>query len=101
MNVLSLIHSVMTLEPEIYKTGDLVHYFPDGNLMYLSRVDLQVKIRGFRIELGEIESAISQFNGIKENAVVARTDEQGEKTLVAYCVTDKGSGLNEKNSGDF
>ena len=42
------------LRARIYKTGDLVHYFPDGNLMYLSRTDLQVKIRGFRIELGEM-----------------------------------------------
>ena len=82
-------------ESRIYKTGDLVHYFQDGTLMYLNRLDSQVKIRGFRIELGEIESVLSQFEGIRENAVIARADESGETILVAYYVTDKISGLNE------
>jgi amino acid adenylation domain-containing protein len=82
-------------EAKIYKTGDLVHYLPDGNLMFMNRVDSQVKIRGFRIELGEIESAIAQFDGIRENVVVVREDEQGEKMLVAYCVTDHLPGLDE------
>jgi amino acid adenylation domain-containing protein len=82
-------------ESRIYKTGDLVHYFPDGNLLYLNRVDSQVKIRGFRIETGEIESAISKFDGIRGNAVIAWVDEQGEKILVAYYVTDKISDINE------
>ncbi|KAF9199106.1 hypothetical protein BGZ49_010819, partial [Haplosporangium sp. Z 27] len=39
----------------MYKSGDLVRYLPDGNLMYMGRNDDQVKIRGYRIELGEIE----------------------------------------------
>jgi amino acid adenylation domain-containing protein len=70
----------------MYKTGDFVYYFPDGNLVFQNRADTQVKIRGFRIETGEIESLISTFGGIKENVVIAREDSQGEKILVAYCV---------------
>ncbi|KAF8950000.1 hypothetical protein BGZ46_004810, partial [Entomortierella lignicola] len=34
-------------EAKMYKTGDLVRYLPDGNLIYLGRSDHQVKIRGF------------------------------------------------------
>ncbi|KAF2471469.1 amino acid adenylation [Lindgomyces ingoldianus] len=39
----------------MYKTGDLVYYGPDGNLVYVGRKDEQVKVRGQRVELGEIE----------------------------------------------
>jgi acyl-coenzyme A synthetase/AMP-(fatty) acid ligase len=39
----------------LYKTGDLVRYDPDGNLVYVGRKDTQVKIRGQRVELSEIE----------------------------------------------
>ena len=72
----------------LYKTGDLVRWMRDGNLEYLGRIDHQVKIRGFRIELGEIEFALSQQPGIKETVVLAKTMADGDKRLVAYCVTD-------------
>ena len=73
-------------DEKIYKTGDLVQYFPDGNLVFLNRLDSQVKIRGFRIELGEIESAISQYDDIKDNVVIVREDVPGDKKLVAYYI---------------
>lgn len=79
----------------VYRTGDLVHYMSNGDLMFINRVDSQVKIRGFRVELGEIESAISQYKDIKENVVVARKDEQGETMLVAYCVGNTGTSPDE------
>lgn len=42
-----------------YKTGDLVRYSEDGNLICLGRKDTQVNIRGLRVELGEIEHHIN------------------------------------------
>nr|ARJ54907.1 nonribosomal peptide synthetase 1 [Curvularia lunata] len=39
----------------LYKTGDLVYYDADGNLVYVGRKDSQVKVRGQRVELSEIE----------------------------------------------
>ncbi|KAG0220815.1 hypothetical protein BGW41_007505, partial [Actinomortierella wolfii] len=67
----------------MYKTGDLVRWQPDGNLMYVGRNDFQVKIRGFRIELGEIEKRLSEHPQVKE-AIVVATGEASDKRLVAY-----------------
>ena len=69
----------------LYKTGDMVRYLADGNLVYLGRLDSQVKIRGFRIELGEIEALLTQYPLVRAATVTVR-EERGEKRLVAYLV---------------
>ena len=70
----------------LYKTGDLGHLLPDGNIAFLGRVDDQIKIRGYRIEPNEIVSALDQHSDVRESLVVAREDGQGDKRLVAYVV---------------
>ena len=54
------IHStILSLEnQELYKTGDLARWLPNGNIEYMGRKDNQVNIRGIRIELGEIEAGV-------------------------------------------
>ena len=76
-------------EGRMYRTGDLARWLPDGNIEYLGRIDEQVKIRGFRIELGEIESRIREIDKIKDCAVIARNDSNGEKAIYAYVVSDE------------
>jgi len=39
----------------MYKTGDLVKYTLDGNMIFCGRKDTQVKLHGQRLELGEVE----------------------------------------------
>ncbi|RAJ26891.1 non-ribosomal peptide synthetase [Pedobacter cryoconitis] len=75
------------LNERFYKTGDLVRWLPDGNILYLGRMDNQVKIRGFRIELGEIETWLGKYNGITD-AIVAVKEKNDEKYLIAYYTAD-------------
>jgi amino acid adenylation domain-containing protein len=70
----------------IYKTGDLGKINPDGNIELVGRMDHQVKIRGVRIELTEIESALLENECIHNAVVIAKEDENNEKTLCAYYV---------------
>jgi len=81
----------------LYRTGDLVKWLPDGNLQYIGRNDFQVKIRGYRIELGEIESVLSSYKDVNQSAVIVRErinediEEKsgGDKYLIGYYVADK------------
>ncbi|MEJ2627692.1 MAG: condensation domain-containing protein, partial [bacterium] len=73
---------------EVYKTGDLARWLPDGNIEFLGRIDHQVKIRGFRIELGEIENHLLGYEQIKAAVAAVVEDKQGDKALVAYFISD-------------
>jgi amino acid adenylation domain-containing protein len=68
----------------LYKTGDLVRRMPDGNLVFLGRIDGQVKIRGLRVELGEIETALVSHPAVAQAVVVVAEDRSGEKQLTGY-----------------
>jgi aspartate racemase len=74
----------------LYRSGDLARLMPDGNIEFLGRADQQVKVRGQRIELTEIESVLNDFPAIKEAAVLARDDTNGDKRLVAYFAPNEG-----------
>jgi len=79
--------SYMSYIPKnLYKTGDLACWLPDGNIEFLGRVDSQVKIRGYRIEPKEIEKQLEKRAGIKK-AVVITKDDNGDKCLCAYIVS--------------
>ncbi|WP_108651564.1 non-ribosomal peptide synthetase family protein [Dongshaea marina] len=70
----------------MYKTGDRVRWLENGTLEFIGRVDNQVKIRGFRLELGEVESRLTQLESVEQAVVIARPH-QGQKQLIAYCVS--------------
>lgn len=70
----------------MYRTGDQVFSLPDGNLVFLGRLDRQVKIRGFRIELDEIENIVRKHPAVRECAVVVR-----DERLIAYVSPANGA----------
>lgn len=72
----------------MYRSGDLGHYGPDGNVHCTGRVDSQVKIRGFRIELGEIDSHLAAHPLVRENVTLLKRDAYEEPTLVSYIVPE-------------
>ncbi|XP_055308908.1 uncharacterized protein LOC129572832, partial [Sitodiplosis mosellana] len=79
-------------EARMYRTGDRARYLPDGNLIYLGRIDQQVKIRGFRIELGEIEAHLVEHPQVHE-AVVQPYGNGSDARLIAYVVADANTSL--------
>lgn len=71
----------------MYRTGDKVKLHEDGNIEFVARIDNQIKIRGQRVELGEIEKVIQTHPSVKDNAVIARKDDDNLR-IVSYIVKD-------------
>ncbi|KAJ1973580.1 hypothetical protein H4R34_005025, partial [Dimargaris verticillata] len=66
---------------QMYLTGDLGCWLPNGKIKYLGRKDHQVKLRGFRIELGEIESTAQALDAVTMCVAIVK-----DKQLVLYVV---------------
>lgn len=78
----------------LYRTGDRVTVNPDGDLVWLGRIDNQVKIRGHRIELSEVESHVMN-DPVVQMAVAVVRDTDGENPhLVALVRLKEGKELN-------
>nr|BFE87619.1 hypothetical protein GCM10020093_102200 [Planobispora longispora] len=71
----------------LYRTGDLVTLQPDGNLMFLGRIDRQIKIRGQRVEIGEVETVLRGHPRVG-HAVVEAVEGPAGVRLVAFCTAD-------------
>jgi len=74
---------------QLYRTGDVVSWLPDGNMAFHGRMDDQVKIRGYRVELSEIEQVLAACKDVLNTAILVHTAADGEKELVAYLVSDE------------
>ncbi|WP_432168947.1 non-ribosomal peptide synthetase [Streptomyces sp. 1222.5] len=82
-------------EGTFYRSGDLARLLPDGNLVYLGRMDQQVQLRGYRVELGEVETAVRAVPAVTDCAVLL--DEQAdEPRLVAFVVRHDSPGSHDR-----
>ncbi|MCP4568075.1 MAG: AMP-binding protein, partial [FCB group bacterium] len=91
-------HFIQEPDSRLYMTGDLARYLPDGRIEYLGRIDNQVQIRGFRVELGEIETLLSRHEMVKENVVVVRENQDKNRHLAAYIVTEEKNDENAEEN---
>lgn len=71
----------------MYKSGDIVSWTRQGELIFHGRADSQIKIRGYRIELSEIENVLIEHKFIKSCAVINYTHNDRE-FLCAYYTSD-------------
>ncbi|MEU8760203.1 amino acid adenylation domain-containing protein [Streptomyces sp. NPDC048659] len=78
-----------------YRTGDLVTLSEDRQILYHGRLDDEVKIGGQRIDPAAVDSVLAGHPAVREAAVVAQQDADGVKRLVAFVVTDGGTGAEE------
>lgn len=74
-----------------YRTGDRVRRLPDGNYLFLGRIDFQMKVRGYRIEPGEVETAIRTLGTVREVVVGQRVVPGIGDAVVAYVVPAAGA----------
>lgn len=80
-----------------YRTGDVVIESADWGYTYRGRRDRMVKRRGYRVELGEIEAALYKHAQVKEVAVLAAPDLEGNLLITAFLQAqgEKAPGLIE------
>ncbi|NDC77874.1 MAG: amino acid adenylation domain-containing protein, partial [Chitinophagia bacterium] len=80
-----------------YRTGDLAQFLPDGNLLFMGRMDEQLKVRGIRVEPGEVTAALLRCVGVREAVVMAEPDGEGSNRLRAWVTLHKGFDQNESS----
>ena len=81
----------------IYKTGDQVKWLPDGNLVFLTRLDKQIKLRGYRIELEDIDTNILKYNSIKQSISIL-IELNNQKAICSYIISDEQIDVNNLKS---
>jgi amino acid adenylation domain-containing protein len=63
--------------PEImYRTGDIVSYTKDGDILFRGRADTLIKHKGYRIELSEVEHVINALGIVPYACAVYNSDKQ-------------------------
>ncbi|UCH98412.1 MAG: amino acid adenylation domain-containing protein [Candidatus Aminicenantes bacterium] len=79
----------------MYRTGDMGRWVEAGKMEFSGRIDAQLKIRGYRFEPGEIERLLLKKDEIKEAIAVVKDDDNGDKYLCVYIVSNEKPEVNK------
>jgi len=72
----------------MYRTGDSVKMYANGELAFIARKDRQLKIRGYRVEPDEIETLLMNDTRVAKACVIASKSVHTQ--LIAYLVIASG-----------
>lgn len=84
----SFINDIFDSDKKMYKSGDTAALLPDGNLVFVGRVDEQIKIHGYRVELGDIEAHLKNIRGISSAKVIKMNESERGEFLCAFIVKE-------------
>ncbi len=85
----------------MYRTGDIVRWNDDDQLVFTGRSDFQVKVRGYRIELGEIDAALLTHDLVDFAATIGHEMPSGQTALVSYVHAAPGLGAADIDTADL
>lgn len=72
---------------KLYRTGDLVKYDKEGQLVFCGRKDFQIKHMGYRIELGDIETATNALDMVERTCCIY--DKERKRIVLCYEAPEK------------
>ncbi len=84
-----------------FHTGDLFRQDPDGTFIFMDRMNDMVRRRGENISSFEVETAISQFPGVREVAIVGVQSEFSEDEVMAVITLTGASELDPAELIEF
>jgi D-alanine--poly(phosphoribitol) ligase subunit 1 len=70
----------------MYKTGDLVKWDNNKQLIFIGRKDDQIKLRGIRIELSDIQHHLMQSPFVRNTHVLCVNKNHHSQTLIAFII---------------
>lgn len=81
----------------LFRTGDICRYQPDGNLLYLGRVDRHTNMAGSRVHPEQLEAILAEHPGLCRSCVTV----QQPAGLRAWVVPGAGLHLTEADLRQF
>jgi acetyl-CoA synthetase len=93
--------SILPIEGQYYRTGDLAGRGPNGRLSFVGRADDVFKSSDYRVSPFEIESALIEHKAVAEAAVVPSSDPQRLVVPKAFILLAAGYPADLRTASDI